>query len=377
MPYHAIRDPDHLHALLDAVLVIESDFDLPSMLHRIAEATCVLTGARYGALGVLRPEGLGLSEFVHVGIDAETAASIGHLPEGAGILGVLIAEPKPLRLADLSAHPASIGFPAGHPVMRSFLGVPIVVRGEVFGNLYLTEKQSDDEFSEQDVALAVALASAAGRAVENARLYKRIGELALAEERERIARDLHDTVIQRLFATGLALQSVMPLAEAPELRARMTDAVAELDDTIRQVRTTVFALQPPPASRIGLRARVLQMCAEVSRSLGFDPEVRLVGPMDRRVDDEVAGQLLATLREALSNVARHAHASQVQVQVVVNGELQLKVTDNGRGVGTDGNTGSGVPNMAGRAQALGGSFTLQAPPTGGSELLWRVPLAAG
>ncbi|MGH9295483.1 MAG: GAF domain-containing sensor histidine kinase, partial [Acidimicrobiales bacterium] len=317
MPYHALRDPDQLQALLDAVLAIESDLELPGVLRRIVESACSLTGARYGALGVIDPEGKGLSEFVHVGIDEVTTEVIGHLPEGAGILGVLILDPRPLRLADLSTHPDSVGFPPCHPPMHSFLGVPLRVRGEVFGNLYLTEKKGAPEFSEEDEELMVALAAVTGIAVANARLHARLGELTLAADRERIARDLHDTVIQRLFATGLSLQSVLPVTEVDAVRQRIKEVVSDLDDTIRQIRTTIFALEPPPATEKGVRARVLEVCAEATRSLGFEPEVRFVGAIDHHVAGDIATELLATLREALSNVARHARAGRVEVELSV------------------------------------------------------------
>jgi len=375
--YHEIRDPERLHALLDAVLVVESDLDLNGVLRRIVAAACTLTDARYGALGVLDTAGVALATFIHVGMDDAVVARIGPLPEGRGVLGRLIVDPRPLRLADLSTHPDSVGFPPGHPPMRSFLGVPLLVRGEVYGNLYLTEKRHDEPFSDIDEALVVALASAAGIAVENARLHARVGELALIADRERIARDLHDSVIQRLFGIGLVLQAVLPVTEVTEVRDRITDSIADLDDTIRQIRTTIFALATPPASARGVRARVLEVCAQATRSLGFDPEVRFAGPVDRLVAEEVAADLLASLGEALANVARHAQATRVYVTVSVGSEVHLEVHDNGVGPRlTDPQVGGGrgLPNMAERAEALGGSFTFAAHPAGGAVVSWRVPL---
>jgi len=375
VPYRAIRDPDQLQALLEAVVAIESNLELPGVLRRITQAACSLTDARYGAIGVLEPSGKGLAEFVHVGMDDATVESIGHFPEGTGILGTLVRDPRPFRLADLSAHPDSVGFPPSHPPMRSFLGVPLRVRNEVFGNLYLTEKQGTGEFTETDEALVVALAAAAGVAIDNARLHNRVGELALAADRERIARDLHDTIIQRLFAIGMSLQSAVPLADDVELRSRIEDAVSDLDDTIRQVRTTIFALDPPPAASKGVRTQVLEICGEAARSLGFEPAVRFAGAIDRHVEALVAAEVLATLREALSNVARHARARHAEVELSVDGEVRLCVTDDGVGAeaGQD-RAGRGLLNMAERAQSLGGSFTLSAAPGGGTEVSWRVPL---
>src|SRR5215216_1585602 len=181
-----LAGPRSLRQLLDAVLTVGSDLDLPAMLERIIEAAVDLVDARYGALGVLDDTRTRLAQFVTVGLDDETYNAIGHLPEGHGILGLLIVDPKPLRLPDLREHPDSFGFPPNHPPMRSFLGVPVRVRGEVFGNLYLTDKQSADAFTDVDEELTVALAAAAGAAIENARLHARVRDLALSEERERI-----------------------------------------------------------------------------------------------------------------------------------------------------------------------------------------------
>jgi signal transduction histidine kinase len=376
VPYRSIHKPEQLQALLDAVLNIESGLELSGVLRRIVEAACQLTGARYGALGVLDPKGKGLSEFIHVGIDDASVEEIGHLPEGEGILGLLILEPKPLRLDDLSAHPDSVGFPPAHPPMRSFLGVPVRVRDEVFGNLYLTEKQGAVAFSDEDEALVVALAAAAGIAVDNARLHARVGELTMAADRERIARDLHDTVVQRLFATGLSLQSIVPIVENSELRARIEEAVADLDDVIRQVRTTIFALEPPPAAKKAVRARVLDVCAEAARTLGFEPEVRFAGAVDRNVSEPLATELLSVLREALSNVARHAEADHVEVNVSVDQMLELEVIDDGVGIANRGGRqgGRGLGNMTVRAERLGGSFDVSTHPNGGTIVSWSVPL---
>src|SRR4029453_8468929 len=190
--------PRSLRQLLDAVLTIGSDLDPPGLLRRIVEAAVELVDARYGALGVLDDSRTRLAQFITVGIDEDEHAAIGSLPEGLGILGLLIVDAKPLRLPDLREHSERFGFPHHHPPMRSFLGVPIRVRDEVFGNLYLTDKASAEVFTDVDEELVVGLAAAAGVAIENARLHVLVQELALAEDRSRIARDLHDTVIQRL-----------------------------------------------------------------------------------------------------------------------------------------------------------------------------------
>jgi signal transduction histidine kinase len=375
VPFHAIHDPEQLEALLDAVLALESAQGLSGVLQRIVEAACTLTGARYGALAVLDPSGRGLSDFVHFGMDEATVAGIGHPPTGEGILGLLILDPAIVRLADLTAHPDAVGLPEGHPAMHSFLGLALRAGDEVLGNLYVTEKDGGGEFDDMDAKLLASLAAAAAIAVYNARLHDRIGELTVAADRERIARDLHDTVIQRLFATGLSLQLALPRADVDELRRRIDEAVSDLDDIIRQVRTTIFALEPPPSSERGLRARVIGISAESARSLGFEPEVRFVGPIDRLVSDDIAVELLSCLREALSNVARHASARRVQVELSVSDVVRLLVIDDGVGLGKGRHArGQGIANMVGRAESLGGSCRLNHLPDGGTEVSWRVPL---
>ena len=377
MPYRQIKDPDQMQALLDAVLAIESDLELPAVLLRIARAACSLTGARYGALGVLNPSGNGLEEFVNVGMDVETVEAIGQLPQGEGILGMLILDAQPLRLTRLSEHPLSVGFPPGHPPMRSFLGVPLRVRGEVFGNLYLTEREGGGDFTDEDERLVVAFAVAAGIVINNARLSARLAELGLAADRERIARDLHDTVIQRLFATGLSLQSVVPLMPEGELRSRIDDAVTELDDTIRQIRTTIFALERPTTADRGLRSRVLDICADAARTIGTEPEVRFIGAIDNLVDAPVATELLSTLRESMSNVVRHAQAHHVQVELSAAEDLTLRISDDGIGVDPPNDPlGKGLSNMRQRAESLGGSFSISRRVAGGTELTWRVPMTS-
>lgn len=379
-PLRSIDDPERLRALVAAVLAIGSDLDLPVVLRHMVESAVTLIDARYGALGVLDAAGLGLSEFVNVGMSPEQIVAIGHLPEGHGILGLLTLEPKPLRLVDLGAHPDSYGFPDHHPPMRSFLGVPVRVRGQVFGNLYLTDKLGADEFSEEDEILAVALAGAAGVAIENTRLLARLRELTLVGDRERIAADLHDTVIQRLFATGLGLQAAVRSIDDPAAAERVREAVDNLDETIRQIRSTIFNLQSPSVLGRSLREEILALATEVAASLGFEPSVRFEGLIDLGISDEVGVQLLAVLREAVSNVVRHAGASRVAVSVVrTETDLVATVTDNGVGAGTGERPGGqGLASLQHRAEALGGTFELRSgPDETGTTVCWRVPLEAG
>ena len=376
MPEYA--GPRQLRRLLDAVVSIGSELDLPVALRRIIAAATELADATYGALGVLDESRSRLSEFITVGIDDEARARIGNLPEGHGILGLLIVEPKPIRIPDISEHPDSYGFPPDHPPMTSFLGVPILVRDEVFGNLYLTDKKGGDVFTDIDEELVVALAAAAGVAIENARLHARVKEISLLEDRERIARDLHDTVIQRLFATGLTLQGAARLAQRPEVIERIQRAVDDLDETVREIRTAIFELHTTRTPGTGLRKEVLALAQEMSRVLGFSPVVRFDGPIDTAVAEELAEHLTATLREALANVARHAGASRVDVDVVVrDGRLGLTIIDNGAGIAPDADrAGRGLGNMATRAEKLGGDFSIERRPEGGTRVHWAAPVSS-
>ncbi len=336
-PLRDVEDPERLRTLVAAMLAVGSDLSLPAVLRRIVESAVKLVDARYAALGVLDASREGLAEFINVGMSDEQIAAIGRLPEGHGILGLLIVEPTQLRLADLGAHPDSFGFPPNHPPMTSFLGVPIRVRGQVFGNLYMTDKRGATEFSADDEVLAMALAAAAGVTIENTRLLARVGELTLLEDRDRIAADLHDTVIQRLFATGLGLQSTVRAIDDPVAAARVQEAVDELDETIRQIRSSIFGLLNPGLPAHGLHGEILALAAQAGARLGFQPEVRFEGvEVDGRVSAEVGVQLLAVLREALSNVVRHAGASAVSVIVEVDErELVATVVDDGVGAGPE------------------------------------------
>jgi signal transduction histidine kinase len=363
--------------LLDAVQSVGSDLELEVVLRRVTEVAVELVGASYGALGVLSPERTHLSDFITVGLPPEQAAEIGELPKGHGILGVLIDDPRPLRLPDLSQHPDSFGFPPHHPPMTSFLGVPILARGEVFGNLYLTDKKTAEVFTDVDEELVVGLASAAGVAIENARLHARIAELALLDDRERIARDLHDTVIQRLFATGLSLQATTRLvhADPAAAAARVEAAVDDLDLTVKHIRSAIFGLEASRSTSDGLRSRVLALTRDAAGALGFEPTVLFDGPVDSAVSTTVAAELVATLREALSNVARHAGAHHVEVEVRVGSDVVLRVSDDGVGPpAADAPMGNGLRNMAARAEARGGSLTVAPGRSGGTVLTWRVPI---
>jgi signal transduction histidine kinase len=373
--------------VLDAVVAVTSDLDLPQVLRRIVEAAMELTGARYGALGVLDASGRErLAQFIPLGLSDDEVAAIDHWPHGEGLLGELIDHPEPIRVPEIANDVRSAGFPEGHPPMHTFLGVPVRVRETVFGNLYLTDKVDGVPFSAEDESAVVALAAAAGVAIENARLYGRAKQVGVLEDRDRIARDLHDVVIQRLFASAMSLMSVQPLVTDPDARTRIEETVADLDETIRQIRSTIFALHTaadPDAPSIEDRFRAQAVAA--TTVLGFAPEVTVevategsgagVSDGGPSLPAEVADQLVVVLGEALTNVARHARAGAVVVHLVVAAhEARLTVTDDGVGIQPGGRR-SGLRNMQARAAALGGSSTATALPDGGTRLEWWVPLA--
>ena len=373
-----VPDPiDRFFPLLPSLTAIGSEMDLSAVLQRIVELAVELVDARYGALGVIDESGQGLSEFITVGMEDDQVERMTNEPRGDGVLGVLIVDPKPLRLRDIGHHPESYGFPDAHPVMRSFLGVPVHVRDSVFGNLYMTDKMGADEFTDEDEQLLVALAAAAGVAIDNVRLHARVAELALLEDRERIARDLHDTVIQRIFATGLSLRAAVELAERdPAATAdRIDGAIEDLDGTVRQIRSVIFGLarsRPDEA----LAVRIEETARAARDMLGFDPVVRFVGPVESVISTKFDDDLLATVGEALSNVARHARAHQVDVVVTATDQqLSVTVTDDGVGVGARRPEGRGIANMTARAQRHGGECGLDPGSSGGSVLHWAIPLS--
>ncbi|MEU9700607.1 GAF domain-containing protein [Streptomyces sp. NPDC047981] len=538
---------DRLTGLLEAVMSVGRELDLPQVLRGIVEAAVTLVDAEYGALGVIGDDKK-LSEFLPVGVGDDLRARIGDLPSGHGLLGELIRNPKPLRLAELSEHPASYGFPPHHPPMRTFLGVPIRVRDEVFGNLYLTEKRGGAEFDAEDEAVVTTLSVAAGIAIENARLYEEgrlrqrwltassdltsallsgaeetevldgmleqavdiaaadmgvfylvgpggelrgslacgekaeahrgvvlpssegtlaeaalaqdglltvadveneprirvqperwqgfgpavavtvgtkerlsgvlilarrhgrppfagaeilalpgfAGQAALAleladrrrdaeqvvllEDRDRIARDLHDLAIQRLFATGMTLQSARRFVEHPEAVDRLTRAIDDLDATIKIIRSTIFGLREhETAEAPRLRSRVVKAVDEAATTLGFAPALRMEGLLDTDVPHEAAEEVIAVIGEALTNVARHAHARGAEVSVVAeDGVLAVTVSDDGTGIARGGPR-SGLRNLSERAERLGGTLSVQAraEPRGGTVLEWRIPVREG
>ncbi|MDT5316233.1 MAG: hypothetical protein QOE74_5253 [Mycobacterium sp.] len=533
-----VEGRDRLDGLVAAVLAVTSGLELAVTLRTIVHTAIELIDARYGALGV-RGTDHELIEFIYEGIDEPTREKIGPLPQGRGVLGVLIDEPTPIRLDHLDDHPASVGFPPNHPPMRTFLGVPVRIRDEVYGNLYLTEKANGLPFSEDDEVLAQALAAAAGIAIDNARLYEQsqtrqqwieatrdiatqllsgadparvfrliadealkltgadvamvavpadtdattgdLGELVIVEsasatgvspaanpipvdgtsigdaflqrtprrldmidvelgvldqagpalvlplraantvagvvitlrqkgaqpfsdeqldmmaafadqaavawqlagtqrqmreldvltDRDRIARDLHDHVIQRLFAVGLALQGTITHVDSTDVQHRLADSVDDLQAVIEKIRTAIFDLHGAATETTRLRQRVDEVVAQFAPA-GIRSTVQFIGPLSV-VDAELADHAEAVVREAVSNALRHATATTLSIRVVVDDDLSVEVSDNGRGI-TRPVTESGLRNLRERAESVGGEFTIAEAPGGGTALRWSAPL---
>ncbi|MDT4919451.1 MAG: hypothetical protein QOI15_353 [Pseudonocardiales bacterium] len=527
-----------LRALLRAIETVTGDLALETVLRNVVEAACELTHARYGALGVISHD-RSLEQFIYVGVDAETAARIGDLPRGKGLLGALITDPHPIRLQHMIDDSRSVGFPPNHPPMDSFIGVPIHVRGDIYGNLYLAESEAG-EFSAEDEALLVALGLAAGTAISHARLYQESGlkqrwleasveisaqmlaasgedplhliarrarsiagadavtvsllsadraslivevafgggaedligrrfsatetlggrvvetgvavlgdtsedvgppsdlslvanagplmvvplmgaekasgvlslarvvgrrafgpadlamaagfaahasvalELAVArvaeqkvvllEDRDRIAMDLHDHVIQELFGVGLRLEGAAGRTDEP-LATRLRQCVEDIDRTIRRIRSSIFELRGSfLTTEGGVRQRVLEVAGELTAALGFAPHTGFAGLVDIALDEELTGDVVACVRETLTNIAKHAGATSASVDVaIVGGELTVTVSDNGVGFGNPTHYG-GLGNLRARAQKRHGSFELEPGPRGGTVVRWRVSI---
>ncbi len=534
-----VQSRDQMDGLLEAMLAVASGLELDATLRRIVHSAIELVDCRYGALGVLTQDRESLAEFVYEGIDEATRREIGDLPTGHGLLGLLIEQPKPIRLDDLSQHVASSGFPAHHPPMNSFLGVPVRVRDEVFGNLYLTEKANGQPFTEDDEVVVLALAAAAGIAVENARLFEQarlrqqwqeatsevraellaaadpadvltliatraltlaradyaliaqpedpdmpledvtelvvtvhagpgpgqlteripvegstcgaaftdaqprrvdslefevsaefgpalvlplrasrdhvsgvlvtlrkagqdpfdgtqlplaaafadqaalalqlaedqrsINELKVVSDRDRIARDLHDHVIQRLFAHGLALQSTHMRSRNPEIQRRLADMIDDVQSIVAEIRTAIFDLHGGLHGTGKLRTRLNDIIAEITGDTGLRTTVRMSGPVGV-AGPELTEHAEAVLREALSNAVRHARAKSLMVTVSASDELVIEVVDDGIGIPAT-VARSGLHNLCERATQAGGSFSVVPDETGGTRLTWAAPIS--
>jgi len=360
---------------------LASELELDLVLERIVELAVELTGARYGALAVLTPDGAAIESFLTVGITPEEQAAIGDPPVGHGLLGALITQARPIRIPDIAADPRSIGFPPNHPPMRSLLGVPIAGRGRIFGNLYLTDKREAASFDEEDERVVLVLASQAAIAVENARLIdeadrnaRELRRLEVLEDRERIAKELHDGVIQSLFAVGMSLQGLATHADDPETRRRLDGAVEDVDRAIRDLRNYIFGLRP------GILAdrQLDQALRDLTEEFGARSGVVTVVDIDERAAGELAAlaaDVVQLVREALSNVERHGAATTCRVTVGTTGEgFLVEIDDDGRGFDVDLATwGMGLANLRDRVTAIGGTLRVDSTPGEGTTVRVTLP----
>jgi signal transduction histidine kinase len=376
-----------LAALVEAGVALSADLDLDSLLLRIADLAREVVGAGYAAVGVVGPN-KELTRFVYSGIDEATAKKIGPLPVGRGVLGLLVDEARPLRLREMSEHPRSYGFPEHHPPMHSFLGVPVIVRGQVFGRLYMTEKEGAAEFSKDDERIALTLASQAGVAIENARLLDEVSsrgeevaaaqrDIAVLEERERISKELHDGVIQSIYSVGLSLQgSISMLDRDPDMsRKRIDDAIAELDNVVRDVRAYIFELQPKSVQERGFTAAVEELVKDLEVNTLAHTDLALDEDACAQLEERATGHVVQIVREVLSNIARHAQATEVELSCsVVDGAVELRIDDNGIGFDpTSVARGHGLTNIESRAAKLGGSIAIVPLEPRGTRHILRVP----
>jgi signal transduction histidine kinase len=372
----ARRAETHLAALDAAIQGISNVQRLDRVLQLIVERVRELADAEYAALGIADSEGV-IEQFLTSGLSQAQRDRIGALPRGHGLLGLIIHEGQSFRLPEIAADPHSYGFPPNHPAMHSFLGVPIRVKGRPVGDLYLTNKRGAPEFSAADQQLVERFALHAGIAIENARLRERVQALAVIEERERIGRDLHDGVIQRIYGVTLALEDVSEMvASAPgEAAERVERAIDSLHATIEEIRNYILSLEPGQSPRDLLAA--IEAIADQVR-IGMPVEVAIDGVRLPDLPDAVQDQVLNVVREALSNVARHAQANQVSVRLRADGaELALEVADDGVGLNADAGTAPGhhgLANMRRRAEQLGGELEVLSGDKSGTRIILRVPL---
>ncbi len=380
-PMSGMASGDGDRRLIEAGMALASELSLDAVLQRIVELAVDLTDARYGALGVLTPDGRAIEDFITVGITPEQRAALGDPPVGHGLLGALTREPHPIRIPNIAADPRSVGFPPNHPPMTSLLGARIIGRGTVFGNIYLTDKQGAEMFDEEDERVLVVLATQAAIAVENARLYdeterrgRELQRLQVFEERERIAKELHDGVIQSLFAVGMSLQGLASSSADPETARRLEAAVEDVDFAIRDLRNYIFGLRPGILADRQLDQALKELVTEFEARSGVVTVVDVDGEAASSLASS-AGEVVQLAREALSNVSRHAEATTCRVSLRRGAEgIVLEIDDDGCGfdVGAT-NPGMGLRNLRDRVETLGGKLEIQSTPGEGTTVRATLP----
>jgi signal transduction histidine kinase len=387
-PMPGLTDPSFsveaaIESLDRATRAIAGELDIDRVLQLIVDSVRDLVHARYAAVGIIDPAGR-IERFITSGISAEERAAIGPLPSGHGLLGLIIREGRAYRIPDIGTHPDAFGFPANHPPMTSFLGLPIRTAGESVGNFYLTDKLGAAEFSEQDQRLVEMFALHAGIAIQNARLHARVQRLAVLDERLRIGRDLHDGIIQGIYAVSLSLEDVPDLmGEDPdEAASRVDRAIDRLTTTISEIRTFITGLGSD-TDDVSIEAALVGLADELLLSsgtrTGLDLDLVGASEVDDRLSPEAAGQLVNIAREALSNALRHSRAERIRLSLIVDGdEAILTVEDDGRGFDPAASRGPGhfgLANMHDRAGTLGGTLQVASRPGAGARIIVRLPLS--
>ncbi len=367
--------PERIRILVDAAAGVAGQTDLSSLLRTTIATAVELTGARYGAIGVLGEHG-SLVDFIPLGMDEDVIKRISHYPRGIGVLGTITRQGTTVRIDEIADHPDAVGFPDHHPPMHSFLGVPVRVGDRVLGNLYLTEKTGG--FTAEDETVVELLAVTAGAAVATLRLQERLRRAALQEDRERIARDLHDSIIQDVFAIGLGLQTALGHLDhdTETVRSRITDAVDRLDGTIGALRRYIFDLHPPVWARPSLATEVRRLVADLAEPHGVSVGIEVDCPPDTP-EPPLTDHVLAVVKESVSNALRHAGAHTVDVRVACDGHrININVVDDGVGFDPDAEyAGMGLRNLSRRVAAIGGEYLLDTAPGKGTVVTVWIPLA--
>jgi signal transduction histidine kinase len=365
-----------LDALDAATVAIAQELSLERVLQLIVDSVRPLVEARYAALGI--PNELGSVErFITSGLSDAERRAIGHPPRGLGLLGWIVREGQTLRLDDIAADPRSVGFPAHHPRMRTFLGVPVQVEGRTIGNLYLTDKAGSQPFTADDEQLVETFARHAGLAIHNARMHEELRHMAVLQERERIAQDLHDGTIQALYAVSLALEDTVDLVRSDpgEAAQRIDHSIESIHSTIRGIRDFIMGLDPDARAAVDLLAGLTALAQEFERSTLI--EVDLASDPDVPLDPDETLQVIQLTREAMSNVARHAEASKVAVRVEDRRDLlRLSIIDDGRGFDPHDEQAPGhhgLTNMRARAESLGGSLSIESSTGAGTRVIFEMP----
>jgi len=360
---------DRLRSLVEGAASVAGQTDLQAVLASAVDTAMQITEARYGALGVIG-DGDELVDFIYRGIDPDEARGIGALPQGKGLLGVVSRQGRTVRLDDLTTHPDHTGFPPAHPPMSSFLGVPVRAGDQLFGSLYLTDKAGG--FTDEDEALVEALALIVGSAIRTVRLQHRIRRFAIAEDRERIAMDLHDSIIQELFAVGLSLQAQTLKVTDPDVRSAIEANVDALDRVITTLRKFIFEL--PTAEPVDFRTEIREVITSLTSPYDVAVEVSYTGDFTG-LSPSVQADIGQFVSEAVSNALRHSGTARIFVRI--NGgveRLQIEVVDEGSGFDpAEAVWGHGLANLQQRADRLGGTLSIESTPGVGTTVRAVLP----